>query len=426
MHGVNSGPFQGSSGLGDKDTFKEAGFPYVRNHDSSCSLFYFGERSNDVAFIFPNFDADENDPDNYDFHYTDRFVKDTMDAGANMLFRLGSKIEGGDKKYNVLPPKDFAKFARICEHIIAHYCYGWDDGMELPIKYWEIWCEPENPPCWYGPFEEFLPFYEVVAKHLKARFPDLMIGGPGFTKSKDMGDKRNYVVEFLQYLKDKEVPLDFFSWHCYTDTVKVMEESVSYSRSLLNQYGFEKAELILDEWNYVLDWHGEELAKSYKYMATEKGAAFYAAMILSAQKTDMDQFLYYDVRPDCSFNGLFEPYVFTPLKGYYAFWQFNKLYQIGTEVYSESSSDEIYVGAAGNGEKGAVQIAYRKPEPEEVKVTLKNIPEGKAISCMLVDREHTNDKLWSIEGTSKEMSLTVTVNPSSSILLMMEDGSVQH
>lgn len=416
MHGVNSGPFKTSTGLGDMKEFKEAGFPYVRNHDSSASLFYFGERSNDVPFIFRDMDADENDPANYDFHYTDRFVRDTMEGGASLIYRLGSKIEGGDKKYNVLPPKDYAKYARICEHIIAHYCCGWADGMELPLKYWEIWCEPENPPCWFGAYEDFLPFYEIMAKHLKSRFPELKIGGPGFTKCRE-DVTRNYVVEFFEYMKAHEVPIDFFSWHCYTDDVSVMTKSVEYARTLLAKYGYENAELILDEWNYVEGWRGESIATSYKKMQTEVGAAFYAEMMLAGQKTGLDQLLYYDVRPDCSFNGLFAPYVFTPFKGYYSFWQFNKLYQLGKEVASESSSEDVCVCAAENNGKCAVQFSFRKDASEEVKINMSNVPAGKSIACYLVDKDHTNDKLWTIEGTASEMSVTVPVIPNSIVLL---------
>ncbi|MCQ2385561.1 MAG: hypothetical protein MJ078_02655 [Clostridia bacterium] len=423
MHGVNSGPFRTGAGLGNMDEFRDAGFPYVRNHDSSACLFYFGERSNDVDFIFRCFDADENDPKNYDFHYTDRFVQHTLNAGASMVFRLGSKIEGGDVKYNVRPPKDYGKYARICEHIIAHYCRGWADGMVLPLSYWEIWCEPENRNCWDGPFEAFLPFYETMAKHLKAAYPELKIGGPGFTGCRETSG-RNYPEEFLGYIRERGVPCDFFSWHCYPKDAEEMVSSVAYTRALLNRYGYEKTELVLDEWNYCAGWGKGAMTESYRYMATEEGAAFYAEVLLRAQETALDELLYYDVRPDCSFNGLFAPYVFTPLKGYYAFWAFNKLYALGTEAASCSTSENIAVCAAGNGQSGAVEIAYRKPETDEISVRLCHIPVGKTITCRLTDRIHTNEKIWSFEGTSEEMTLRLPMCPSSIVLLTV-DGQEQ-
>ena len=39
-------------------------------------------------------------------------------AGTRVFFRLGQTIESGPKKYGTFPPKDFEKWARICEHVI--------------------------------------------------------------------------------------------------------------------------------------------------------------------------------------------------------------------------------------------------------------------------------------------------------------------
>ena len=75
-------------------------------------------------------------------------------AGTKVFFRLGQTIEHGPKKYGALPPKDFAKWARICEHVIRHYNEGWGVDKEwttlnvawsnqFNIVYWEIWNEPD-------------------------------------------------------------------------------------------------------------------------------------------------------------------------------------------------------------------------------------------------------------------------------------------
>ena len=40
-------------------------------------------------------------------------------------------------------PKDFKKWAVICEHIIRHYTEGWADGFFYDMPYWEIWNEPD-------------------------------------------------------------------------------------------------------------------------------------------------------------------------------------------------------------------------------------------------------------------------------------------
>ncbi len=81
-------------------------------------------------------------------------------GGAKVFYRLGSKIEHWRKKHNTIPPKDFKKWAVICEHIIRHYTEGWANGFYMDIEYWEIWNEPDIPlahkPNWSGTDEEWI------------------------------------------------------------------------------------------------------------------------------------------------------------------------------------------------------------------------------------------------------------------------------
>ena len=79
------------------------------------------------------------------------------------------------RAYHIHPPKDFGKWARICEHIIRHYNEGWANGFHFGIVYWEIWNEPDNGlpgenQMWTGTDEEYFALYDVTAKHLKKCF----------------------------------------------------------------------------------------------------------------------------------------------------------------------------------------------------------------------------------------------------------------
>ena len=255
MHAVNNSPIRKNL-----EAFREAGIPFCRNHDAALSNAYGGAHGHDVENIFPDFDADENDPANYDFVFTDKTVLETYEAGSAMFYRLGARIEHEIKKYHTLPPKDFHKYARICEHIIRHYCYGWADGMELPIQYWEIWNEADNRDygpvnsCWNGTIEQFHEFFEVVAKHLKRCFPEIKIGGPAYT---GFWDRCHYIESFLAYAQEHQVPLDFFSWHGYRDDPHDYARYTAWVKEQLDKYGYPHAELILNEWNYVKAWEGQ-------------------------------------------------------------------------------------------------------------------------------------------------------------------------
>ena len=84
------------------------------------------------------------------FAFTDAYLKPLVEAGCKIFYRLGVTIENNwkIKAYNIYPPKDFAKWARICEHVVRHYNEGWAHGFKWGIEYWEIWNEPENLPMW--------------------------------------------------------------------------------------------------------------------------------------------------------------------------------------------------------------------------------------------------------------------------------------
>ena len=106
----------------------EAGIPFSRLHDTDGA---FGKNVYvDIPNIFRDFDADENDPKNYDFAFTDDLMVKLDKAGVRPYFRLGVTIENGAARraYRIFPPKDYAKWARICEHVMAHYVEGWANG----------------------------------------------------------------------------------------------------------------------------------------------------------------------------------------------------------------------------------------------------------------------------------------------------------
>ena len=51
--------------------------------------------------------------------------------GVEPFYRLGTTIENSHriKTYHIYPPKDYQKWAKICEGIIRHYNEGWADGF---------------------------------------------------------------------------------------------------------------------------------------------------------------------------------------------------------------------------------------------------------------------------------------------------------
>ena len=324
------------------EAYKAARMPYSRNHDSGVVGVYGGPYSHDIANIFTNFDADENDPASYDFACTDESILCTLDAGTETFFRLGQTIEHQIKKHGTIPPKDFGKWARICEHIIRHYNEGWADGYKLNIEYWEIWNEPDLDPddstnkrTWGGTKAQFFDLYEIAAKHLKSCFPSLKIGGPA------LAFNEQWAEDFLCEMQKREVPIDFFSWHVYCTEPWHMIDKGYRIKALLEKYGYGDVETNLNEWNYVRGWTDDF---KYSLLAIHgiKGAAFTMSCISEAQRTDcIDMMMYYDTRIS-AFCGAFDYYTWEPLKGYYPLMWYGKFYDMESYIPCLDTEKNLY------------------------------------------------------------------------------------
>ena len=422
MHAVNNGPVGDDIGEQIKtkvETYRAAKIPYARNHDASFWSDYGGEHTVDVHAIFPDFNKNPYNPDSYDFIPTDDYLKSINDVGTEVFYRLGTKIEHGRRKYGSIVPADFKKWAVIVEHIIRHYTEGWANGFNYKITYWEIWNEPDgktakgDQPNWSGTAEEFYEFYEVVATHLKKRFPHLEIGGPSMS-----GLNVDWLENFLTHLTEdgKRITLDFFSWHSYYYDPYTVTERSKRAREILDKYGYTETKMFLNEWNYLENWT-DKFVSSIEGIIGMRGAAYTSAFMALGQKSEVDMLMYYDARPGSSFNGMFDFYTLRPLKGYYPFVMFSKLYELKNEAESQSDDKELFVAAAGNDDEKAIMITYFSTDKEapgkDITVNIQGGADGEWV-CARLDAEHTMDEeILEVKNGTAKISI-----PHESVLLI--------
>jgi len=359
----------------------EAGIPFSRLHDVGGA--FGGGKFVDIPNVFRNFDADENDPASYDFAFTDYLLKALVEANIEPYYRLGITIENHTyvKSYYTFPPKNPEKWARICEHIIRHYTEGWADGFHYNIRYWEIWNEPEvqNKMMWCGTNEEYFYLYDVTAKHLKACFPHLKIGGyascgfyavapkividpathqPGTVPTKGHHKTQlQFFYEFFDYIKKHNSPIDFFSWHSYADVsrVAVMDE---WLHGELEKFGYGGLETHLNEWDPCATEFG-----------TAHHAAEVAAMMLALQHGHTDLCCIYDMRTnDAPYCPLFDIRTHKPIHAYYALVAFNMLYRLGTQVGTVCDDSRLYAVAASDGAHHALMLSNLTGEKQKLEI----------------------------------------------------------
>lgn len=375
MHCGNGGPRVGGRTLPLDFTkeFREMGIPCSRLHDIEYP--YGLNQFVDIHCIFPDFDADVDDPDSYNFKPTDDYLNAIINAGSKVFYRLGESIDHYTKPLYIYPPKSAEKWAKICEHIIMHYNEGWADGFNMGIEYWEIWNESDNDRMWLGTPEEFFELYRVTANHLKERFGDkIKVGGyasSGFyvlnreKVSEWLKTLVPYMKDFFKYITAEETkaPMDFFSWHCYADTPEEVALHVKYADDILKEYNITNCENILNEFNMYYCF--SEYAPLHKGLFTDIGAS-----IILAQKSNLDMLMHYMFSANSVYNCAFAATGIrrnevVHLAGYETFKAFNKLYCLGTEVETKGDIEgEINILAAKDENEGAVMIVSRAFEGE--------------------------------------------------------------
>lgn len=409
MNAVNNGPRytkNADQNLTNLPAYKEAAIPFVRTHDASICYDYGGEHTIDVIGIFPDFDADPYSPDSYDFTLTDMYLDSIMMSGAQVFYRLGNKIEHWPKHYGIMPPKDFKKWAVICEHIIRHTNEGWANGHHRNIEYWEIWNEPDfNGKCWSGTPEEFFDLFEITAKHLKSCFPEIKIGGPAVC------GYGQWLFPFFDEMEKRRVPMDFYSWHRYSSKIEDYVKDVRLHRALLDDHGYTKCESILNEWNYVRGWSGEEWKQSLVTELSTKGAAFIAAVATACQHEGLDMLMYYDARINSSMNGLFEFVTLDPLKGYYPIKIWGEMLQADGECETHCDVPDIYAVSAVKDGASVTMLTYYTDDDNALPRTFRVELGGDVLRTIyLLDDSHDMTACETIAPDNGSFSLTMKPN----------------
>jgi beta-xylosidase len=433
LHGVNDGPFDyGPQSAPITFYHAEAGFPYTRLHDVNWP----NAEAVDIHAIFPIFDADADDPKNYCFEKTDDYIAPIIKNKSEIIYRLGESIEHRSQ-YFIHPPKDYAKWAKICVNIIRHYNDGWNNGFHYNIKYWEIWNEPEGKNMWLGTDQQYFELYEVAAKAIKQYNPSLQVGGPAAT-----GVKSGLVKPFLAYCRDRSLPLDFFSWHCYTDKPENIVNYVKSARMLLDEYGFTTTKSFLDEWHYMnVPWstifpgnvgNDADLTKyskvrdAFAEINGPKAAVFAASVLMLLQDTPIDVATYYNADYYNPFS-MFDIYGI-PGKVYYVFKAFNQLAKMGDRVScisSDTDNTTVLLAALSEDKKAAaILISNSSTVQRPCNISLKSFPDAKEIRADVyrVDQTHNLDLTERKKISTGYSILKLDLSPSSVYLVKLTGG----
>ena len=188
---------------------KEIPFEYVRFH----GIF------NDDMMVYNEY---EDGTPYYNFTYVDELFDFFMRCNIKPFIEIGfmpQKLASNKDQYifwwkgNVSYPKDLSKWLNLVEAFIRHLIqrYGKNEVLKW---YFEIWNEPNiNNVFWFESKECFFDFFSKTFLTIKGVDYSLRVGGPAVINEISSGI--TWYDDFLQYIKDNNINIDFFSYHVY-------------------------------------------------------------------------------------------------------------------------------------------------------------------------------------------------------------------
>lgn len=427
VNGINNGPKSHAVIAEDglewildaTEYYRQCRIPFVRTHDTE-----YPDGSNafiDVHCIFPDMTRDPEDAKAYRFTETDIYIKNILDAGAQVYYRLGESIgvPGADNPHQQ-PPEDYTKWAEVCAHIVAHYNEGWNSGFFYNIRYWQIWNEPDQDRQWKGTIEEYYELYRVTARRLKKQFPDIFIGI--CTEASVNEENLQAMLEGIR-ADGKDTPLDFLGWHLYTDDPRKFTFRANLVRNVLNKNGYSATKTYLDEWNYVENWN--DIEAIWEAIRQPSIASFYAASLITMQNDPVDGAMYYDgslTGEYAAWCGLYDNKG-KLLPGYNAFYAFSKLVELGKQVRMTSESDLIgqgvYVCAADGDKEQGILISNIGKEIVSLKI---NIHSGYSnVEQISMDKKNPEKTVVASETVDGQLALEIKNGEWLYIRLMIEE-----
>ncbi|UNK15986.1 helix-turn-helix domain-containing protein [Paenibacillus sp. N3/727] len=209
----------------------------------------------------------------YNWAYVDKLYDFLLGLGIRPFVELGfmpTLLSRSNEtvfwwKGSISPPADKEKWKALVREFVRH-CINRYGVEEVKQWYFEVWNEPDlSGVCWAGKKEEYFSFYESTVRVIKSILPELKVGGPALGYGSLWND--TWAEEFMEYCQKHQVPLDFFSFHIYSEypqlkaenhiLTKMMppsfyKESIHRLQQKMELTSFRDLELHITEWNFSL------------------------------------------------------------------------------------------------------------------------------------------------------------------------------
>ncbi len=288
-------------------------------------------------------------------------------------------------------PTDYAEWEGLIYEMVKRY----NVDLGYGIDYWEVFNEGDlgetgGCPSRFTP-EDYCVYYEHTVRAIRRAWPSAKVGGPALASYKSP-----ILRALLEHCSARNVPIDFVSWHWYTNDPQVIRRSTEEVKALLAEFPDLKCETVIDEWNMSLSWDRVEPEFQPCFILDATWNMLEAGLDLSCYYQIRDyhvplwefrrfmspkgaQFMAYwwNVMPQ--FHGLFD-YQGTMRPSYFIFKSLSRVR--GARLVVESRQSEIKGLAAYDEEYDVIHLllwnfSVKRPPKRRVALKIVNLPEGK-------------------------------------------------
>ncbi|MBI3379521.1 hypothetical protein HY029_02060 [Candidatus Gottesmanbacteria bacterium] len=184
----------------------------------------------------------------YNFSTLDKVVDDIISMGALPFFSLSYMPKDFTASGSIIDiPKDWNNWKDLVEATIQHY--SGKNTRNLSNIYYEVWNEPELPQFGSWKFDSpkdyrLLYFYAAQAANETKNANKFYLGGPAVGSYYP-----NWINNFVSYVAQNNLRLDFYSWHRYTIKPSEYLSDAQKTRNILSSYpAYANMPLMLTEW----------------------------------------------------------------------------------------------------------------------------------------------------------------------------------
>lgn len=184
----------------------------------------------------------------YDWTKADAIISDILAAGAKPYLALSYTPSALSVNGDITGvPTNWGEYQQVIRTTIEHFSKG--RGIENMM--YEVWNEPDLFGGWkIGGAKDYLTMYASASNAAKqaaaAGAKPFQIGGPATT---DLYD--NWINSLLTFAEQKDLRLDFITWHKYDRDVDAYKKEIAHVQDLIAEHPkFSSTEFQITEWGH--------------------------------------------------------------------------------------------------------------------------------------------------------------------------------